>query len=320
MNLKSPTLLITLIILAGCGEGRKQEIAVGTLERNRIELSAEVREPVAEIFVAEGDVVTAGDILVSLNSDRATLRAAMATADREASAARLAELESGPRFEKLTSARAALTGAEEVFREARRTKNRTDKLVAQGTLPQARREQATALMAQAEAARDTAAAQLDELEHGTRSEILDQARAQLQKAELLLEEASLTLERHKIVAPVGATVEALPFELGERPQVGQPLAVLLEGGRPYARVYVPEAIKANFVKGQKIEVKVEGRDETYEGQMRYLGSDASFTPFFALTEHDRGKFTYLAEIDLVGEEAETLPTGLPVEVRFRSAE
>ena len=55
---------------------------------------------------------------------------------------------------------------------------------------------------------------------------------------------------------------------------------------------------------------------TFEGRLRYVSSDAAFTPFFALTEHDRGKLSYLADVDLTGAGVRDLPTGLPVEVFF----
>jgi HlyD family secretion protein len=50
--------------------------------------------------------------------------------------------------------------------------------------------------------------------------------------------------------------------------------------------------------------------------MRMISSEAAFTPYYSLTERDRKHLAYLAEIDLVGEEARDLPTGLPVEVTF----
>ena len=52
------------------------------------------------------------------------------------------------------------------------------------------------------------------------------------------------------------------------------------------------------------------------GRVRTVSSEAVFTPFFALTERDRGRLSYLAEVDLVEPRAAELPTGLPVEVRF----
>ncbi|MGH7337050.1 MAG: hypothetical protein ACREI7_05705, partial [Myxococcota bacterium] len=41
-----------------------------------------------------------------------------------------------------------------------------------------------------------------------------------------------------------------------------------------------------------------------------------FTPYYALTERDRGRLTYVAKVDLEGEAARALPTGLPLEVEL----
>lgn len=49
---------------------------------------------------------------------------------------------------------------------------------------------------------------------------------------------------------------------------------------------------------------------------RGASSEAAFTPHFALTERDRSRLAYLAEIELEEDEALGLPTGVPVEVRF----
>ncbi|GAG92015.1 unnamed protein product, partial [marine sediment metagenome] len=39
-----------------------------------------------------------------------------------------------------------------------------------------------------------------------------------------------------------------------------------------------------------------------------------FTPYFALTEHDRSRLSYLAEVDVP--DASSLPSGVPLEVDF----
>jgi HlyD family secretion protein len=52
--------------------------------------------------------------------------------------------------------------------------------------------------------------------------------------------------------------------------------------------------------------------------VRYVASEASFTPYYALTQRDRSRFSYVAEIPLVEEAARELTTGLPVEADFPS--
>ncbi len=305
-----------IVLLGACGEGRNDGLAVGTLERNRIELASEAFEPVAQILVREGDKVSAGDVLLRLDPERANIRLAATMAERDVAAAFVAELEKGPRGERIVAARAALAGAEEAVSETRRARDRADALLKDKIISQARRDAASLQYAQARAARDSAKAQLEELEEGTRSEQLDQARAALLRADLGVQEAQLHLARHEVRAPVAGIVEALPWEVGERPAIGRSVAVMLADGAPYARIYVPEAVRAILTAGAIAQIEVTGIDDTFTGHLRYISSDAVFTPFFALTEHDRGKLSYLAEVDLEEPKAQGLPTGLPVEVRF----
>ena len=89
---------------------------------------------------------------------------------------------------------------------------------------------------------------------------------------------------------------------------------MLDSSRTFARVYVPETLKAQLQPGDQIDVRLDGVSEIMEGRVRWVSSDATFTPYFALTEHDRSRLSYLAEIDLPG--ASGLPSGLPLEADF----
>ena len=44
-------------------------------------------------------------------------------------------------------------------------------------------------------------------------------------------------------------------------------------------------------------VHVDGISEAIPGKVRYVSAQASFTPYFALTQQDRSRLAYLAEID-----------------------
>jgi HlyD family secretion protein len=120
--------------------------------------------------------------------------------------------------------------------------------------------------------------------------------------------------RYTVRAPRPGIVEALPYELGERPAAGRAVAVLLADGAPYARVYVPEPLRSRFAAGAQVELTVDGQDRRYRGVVRYVSAEAAFTPYYSLTQKDRSRLAYAAEIDLVEQEAARLPTGLPVQV------
>jgi HlyD family secretion protein len=49
--------------------------------------------------------------------------------------------------------------------------------------------------------------------------------------------------------------------------------------------------------------------------VRWVSSEAAFTPYYALTERDRGRLSYVAKID-IGETRQRLPDGVPVNVEF----
>ena len=71
-------------------------------------------------------------------------------------------------------------------------------------------------------------------------------------------------------APRPGLIEALPYEVGERPPVGAPLVIMLADGAPYARVYVPEPLRVAFAAGRRVEVTVDGGAGRFAGTVRYV--------------------------------------------------
>jgi HlyD family secretion protein len=164
----------------GCGDGVPR--AVGTLERDRIELIAEASEPILAIPVREGDAVAAGDLVVRLDPERFAARARRAEGARDLAQARLDELARGPRRERIAEGRARLAGAEGVYETARQELARAKELAAQDVASASRLDTQRARFDEARAERDAARAALDALLEGTTAEELDQARAGLVEA------------------------------------------------------------------------------------------------------------------------------------------
>jgi HlyD family secretion protein len=306
--------LFALLALAACGDGEADRTAVGTLERDRIELIAEAQEPIIEIPVREGQSVREGDLLVRHDGGRLAAQVAGAESARDRAAARLAELVRGPREERIREARARLSGVESLLATAERDLERARKLVEQGVLAPDRLDREQARRDDALASRDAAKAVLQEFERGTTEEELQQARAALSEAEASLADLRIRRERLAVRAPRAGQIDALPYEVGERPPQGAVVVVMLADSAPYARVYVPEPLRVRIRPGLEVTVRVDGVDEPLAGRVRSVSHDAVFTPYYALTERDRSRLAYLAEVDLVDPQARDLPTGIPVEV------
>jgi HlyD family secretion protein len=66
-------------------------------------------------------------------------------------------------------------------------------------------------------------------------------------------------------------------------------------------------------------VRIDGIEGALAARVRSVSQDATYTPYYALTQHDRGRLSYVAELDLTDDAARALPSGLPVEAEFGAA-
>ncbi len=300
-------------LVASCARDSRVP-AVGTIERHRFEIAAPASEQIVAMPVTEGQVVHKGDLLAQLDGgDLAASRDSLAALASQLEH-RLEELVHGARREELTQAHAQLAAAEAQRLQATKEYERLAELVGRGLTSQSQVDQQKQLRDSAAAAVAVAQAGLELLQEGTRSEQLEQARAALRAAQSQLQEQEVLLARLQLLAPVDGVVEALPYRLGERPALGAPVVIMLAGGVPYARVYIPEPQRAPLHAGQALQVRVDGIAQPFSGTLRYIAGEASFTPYFALTQRDRSRLAYLAEIDLREPAARDLPAGVPVEV------
>ncbi|MFT7245629.1 MAG: HlyD family secretion protein [Candidatus Azotimanducaceae bacterium] len=313
--IKISLVITTLLTVTACTESDDFPSALGTLERDQIEIIADSSEPIVRVLVSEGDSVLAGDVILILDKARATVALNRAKAEEAAAKSTLAEAERGPRQQKISQSRSRLRAADSavqtILAELDRKLALVDlQLVARSTVDvtTGRYEEALARQAEAQAA-------LDELIEGTRSETVDQARARHAAAVANVENLKITFARSEVIAPVDATVESLPFEIGERPPGGATVVTLLARSPTYARVHVSASIRSQINTHAKASIHIDGYDQPVAGTVRWVSSKAAFTPYFALNQHDRSRLSYLAEIDVVDTE-QSLPVGLPVEVTF----
>lgn len=310
-HLKALPLLTLTLLLTAC-PGPQETLLVGTLERDRIEIKVESSEPILSRHVLDGQAVRSGDLLMRQDPSRLRGRLDQALAQRDQAAARLAELQRGPRQEAIRETRARLAAAQAQTVNAKAELERGRDVFNRGLSSQSALDQAEtrwkSAVAEEQAVREALQAQVA----GTTREELDQASAALRAAEALLAQLQLDLDRTELRAPVDGIVDKLLFQVGERPPIGTTVAVLLDSARVFARFYVPESLRAEIVPGRRLQAAIDGVDETFTGTVRWVSSDASFTPYFALTEHDRSRLSYLAEMDLP--DASEVPSGAPLVV------
>ncbi len=305
---------LTLLLLAGCGEATPG--VPGTLEWDRITRVAEVSEPVQRWLVTEGERVTAGQPLLTLDPRRLDARLAQARGQLDEARAALAEARQGPRRETIAAARADLARARAAQTLAESDYQRSQRLFQRRALASAELDQALALRDQRRAEADALAARLEELLRGERPERIAAAAAAVDAAQAHVDDMQIDRDRLVVTAPRDGRVDDLPFRPGDQPPAGAPLVSLLVGEAPYARFYVPADRRATLAVGDPVTVHVTGIARPFAARVERLAREPAFTPYYALAGDDASRLVYLARARLTDTAAERLVAGLPVRVEL----
>jgi len=167
--------VVSALLLSACDSSTDNNRFVGELTSDRMELTAEVAEPIVGILVAEGETVTKGQVLMRHDAQRATARLAEADAALGQAQARLDELVRGPRSEQISAARANVGGAADELTFRRADYARVQEIFAKKLASPELLDRAKAALDGAEAISKLRRAQLQELLSGTTIEQLTQA-------------------------------------------------------------------------------------------------------------------------------------------------
>ncbi|GGB14671.1 HlyD family secretion protein [Agarivorans gilvus] len=304
--------LFVLILLSACSpEPPKQ--ALGTLERDRITYTATANEIIRALPIKEGQPVSQGQVLVQLDTKNQRSVLAHASAEQAKAEAYLLKLSNGERPEDIAAASARVAQAQAQLVEANKRYQRNAELVKRELISQAELDSALAQRDSARAGLNSAQEQFNKLTAGSRPEDIEQA-----KAALMAAQADVALQQQKlaeltVTATRDGILDSLPYNLGERAPSNAIIAVIQANRVPYARVYVPANYRVDFVPGAQFKVHVDGLSQSFQGTVRWVASEPSFTPYYALTDKERARLMYLAEVDLP-DSAATLPSGIPAQV------
>jgi len=309
-------ILVTTLIAVTMTACQKQEtaLALGTLERDRIILKSTANEIITNEPIAEGQQVKKGAIILQLDDNRQKAISAKAQAQLTIASAQFEKLRNGARIEDIDVAKSKVNGSQAILTAAIKTFQRNKTLKSQGLIPQDTLDKSLASKDSAQANHVTATEQLLALTNGTRKEELDQAQASVNAAKAQVDLEVIHLSELTIKATRSGYLDSITYHVGERVNIGSVVAILLTGDNPYARVYVPEQYRVNLKIGDKMVVRVDGLEQDLAGQLRWIASAPSFTPYYALNSDDRSRLVYLAEIDLL--DAPQLPAGIPVQVKL----
>lgn len=315
---------VVFVLIAGVGvwwllrpRGDSPIVLHGNVDIRQISLAFKVGERIAEMRVEEGDHVTRGQVLATLESTSLGLRLAQAQAQVAVQNEVLRRLQAGNRPQEIAQADANMRAAQADARVARQTLERL-RAISQGTGGRAvSREELDQAAANAKAAdaKVDAVRKAHELSvAGAREEDIAQARAQRDAAQAESALAKQALEDAQLKAPVDAVVRSRMLEPGDMASPQRPVYALAVIHPKWVRAYVSEANLSRIKPGQSARVTTDSApDRPIDGRVGYIASVAEFTPKNVETEDLRTSLVYEVRVN-VDDPDDRLRLGMPATV------
>jgi HlyD family secretion protein len=251
----------------------------GNVEVTEVEISPELSAKIVALHHWEGDQVKAGDPLLDLDQSDVLTRLREAEAAKRAAAAQVA----------LARAR---------MENSQRDYNRYLQLY-----------QAKVISASNYDAIKTA--------YEVAQKTLDTSEHQYKAAQSQVENLQVLLQKTHICSPITGVVLERSVEAGEVIFPGIVAMTIGDVRNPWVRVYIGEADIGKVRIGQQASVVVDAYPKKrFSGILRYIASEAEFTPKNVQTFEERVKLVYEAKVYLSNEEG-ILKPGMPADVTLR---
>lgn len=290
-----PLVLIIIVILTGCS-GEEKSDAYGQFEATETTISSEVPGKLLGYHIEEGDMLEKEQSVGVIDTTRLVLQEQELKATLESIRSKIANInaEVEVRKEELALAETNLKRTKAMREDQAATDQQLDDVRSK---VQTIRKQIDALQTQKQSVR---------AEINATQARIDQVRDQLQDAH--------------IINPVKGTVLTSYAELYELVQQGQPLYQIANLDTLELRVYISGAQLPSVKLGQAVEVVVDQNrteDQVMEGKVKWIASQAEFTPQQIQTKEERVDQVYAVEVRVPNPNG-TLKIGMPGEVNFRT--
>ena len=284
--------MAAFLILAGCSDnGGTGLIYDGRLDTDIIQVSAKIAGTIDSLLVEEGDAVQKNQLLAQIETDRIEAQLKMEDAQLSELQANLQALEAQIKQirAQLSLAEKTLSKTQNMLKEGAATDQKKDELSTQVDILQAKMQAIRAQQA-------TLAAKKKQLQA---------------KKELTL----LNLRDTRLLSPINGVVVNKFKNAKEVVQPGITVLDVADLSTMEAVIYVP-LVELDKVKiGQKATLRIDAGNQTFEGRVKWISSQAEFTPKTILTRETRESLVYAVKLTVPNPEG-ILKIGMPVEIVF----
>lgn len=311
----SLSFLFGCLVLAGCARHPTNDWQ-GYVEGEYVYIATSQAGRLDHLSVERGQQITVGAPLFSLESANEIAAQQQAQNQLKASAAQLADIQSGRRPQELAVTRAQLAQAQIAFERAKIQLKQFESLYPAGGISKLQLDDARA-------AAKTTAAQVEELQSqltvaqlASRSEQIRAQQAQVAATQDVLAQANWRLAQKTVTATRAGLVFDTLYREGEWVNAGNPVIRMLPPEGVKIRFFVPEAMLGQLKVNQTITLHCDGCASDLVAHISYLSTNAEFTPPIIYSNETRAKLVYMIEAKPNLADAPKLHVGQPLSVKL----
>ncbi len=212
----------------------------GLVDAREFRVASKVTGRLAQVHVEEGQRVTAGQLLATIDSPEARAKEAQVSAVVDAAEAQANKAEAGARATEIAAAEAQWRRAVAAADLARVTFERIDRLANDGVVPGQKRDEARTNMIATDQAARAARAQYDTAREGARREDRRAAEAQASQARGAAAEVAVALAETAVLAPAAGEVGRRLAQPGELVGAGFPIMYVTQTTSPWVTLTLRE--------------------------------------------------------------------------------
>jgi len=228
----------------------------GEVDATRFDIAARVDGRVGEVPVERGQNVEANAVLVRIDNPETIAKHEQAVAAKIVADAQLANIHAGTRPEVIAARKAALDRARAALVLAQKTYERVRQLAEHGNAPQARLDQATDNLHEAERAVDQAESAYEQAVNGYTKEEREIAAANVGKALADIKAVEAIIDQMVVYAPVASQVYQRNVEPGEYVSPGVPLVTLVDLNDLWIHFDLREDLVKTIKVGDRFDVRI----------------------------------------------------------------
>lgn len=238
------------------GTHPSEEPLYGVMQAKTVDVAAKVTGRVETLPVHEGDTVSAGQLLMTLDIPEVEAKLKEVEALKSAATARQSLVDEGARPQEIRAAKAQMQRAQAGQELAQKTFNRVHALYREGLISKQKHDEALAQKKSADELFAAAKEQYDIALTGARTQEKQAATALTAQATGGVEQVESLVKEKNVTSPIASEISRIYVEIGEVAAAGLPLATLVDLSDQWAVFNIREDDLPKITKGAVLSAEI----------------------------------------------------------------